>query len=140
MKIITIRQFAAVKRVAQNVNPLVIKKNKIAKKIDELNKEYNLITDEIEGHEMGIKALTGHVSEYLVTKTVEDTGKVDKNGKEIKITKYEPSTNLKYNEVAKVYEIAEEPTVDEGTDSTIDDAPLEEKESNDGLKDVGVNA
>ena len=29
-KILSVRQFATVKRVAQNVNPLVVKKNKIA--------------------------------------------------------------------------------------------------------------
>ena len=30
MKTISIRQFASVKRIAQNVSPLVVKKNKIA--------------------------------------------------------------------------------------------------------------
>ena len=43
MKTISVRQFATIKRVAQNVNPLVVKKNKIAAKISELNEEYNAI-------------------------------------------------------------------------------------------------
>ena len=74
-KALTIRQFATVKRVAQNVNPLVVKKNKIAAQIDKLNAEYDALTEEIEGHEMGIKALTGgFISEDLVVKRVEDTG------------------------------------------------------------------
>ena len=47
-KTLTVRQFAGVKRIAQNVNPLVVKKNKIATKIDELNAEYNALTEEIE--------------------------------------------------------------------------------------------
>lgn len=120
MKTLTVRQFATVKRVAQNVNPLVVKKNKIAAKIDELNAEYNALTEEIEGHEMGIKALTGgYISEDLVTKKVEDTGKLDKDGKPIKVTKYEPKDGVVvFNEEANVYEIH----VDE---SAIVDAPLE---------------
>ena len=120
MKTLTVRQFATVKRVAQNVNPLVVKKNKIAAKIDELNAEYNALTEEIEGHEMGIKALTGgYISEDLVTKKVEDTGKLDKDGKPIKVTKYEPKDGVVvFNEEANVYEIH----VDE---PAIADVPLE---------------
>lgn len=120
-KTLTVRQFATIKRVAQNVNPLVVKKNKIAAKIDELNEEYNALNAEIEGHEMGIKALTGgYVSEDLVTKKVEDTGKVDKDGKPIKVTKYEPKPGVVvFNEEAGVYEIhTEEPA--------IPDTPLED--------------
>lgn len=107
MKTISVRQFATIKRVAQNVNPLVVKKNKIAAKISELNEEYNAINEEIEGHEMGIKALTGGlISEDLITKKVEDTGKVDKDGRPIKITKYEPKEGaIAFNEETKVYEI-----------------------------------
>lgn len=112
MKTLTVRQFAGVKRIAQNVNPLVVKKNKIAAKIDELKAEYDALTEEIEGHEMGVKALTkGFTSEDLVVKRVEDTGKVDKEGKPIKVTKYEPKEGVVvFNEEANVYEIhAEEP-------------------------------
>ena len=106
-KVLTVRQFAGVKRIAQNVNPLVVKKNKIAAKIDELNREYNSLSEEIEGHEMGVKALTGGLtSEDLVVKKVEDTGKVDKNGCPIRTTKYEPKAGVVvFNEEANVYEI-----------------------------------
>ena len=114
-KILSVRHFATVKRVAQNVNPLVVKKNKIATKINELNAEYNALAEEIEGHEMGIKALTGGLtSEDLVVKKVEDTGKVDKDGKPIKVTKYEPKEDVvTFNEEANVYEIhIEEPELE----------------------------
>ena len=124
MKTLTIRQFATVKRVAQNVNPLVVKKNKIAAKIDELNAEYNALTQEIEGHEMGIKAVTGGlVSEDLVVKKVEDTGKVDKDGKPIKVTKYEPKEGVVvFNEEANVYEIhTEEPVIDNVPTEAVED-------------------
>ena len=124
MKTISVRQMATIKRVAQNVNPLVVKKNKIAAKIDELNAEYNALTEEIEGHEMGIKAVTGGlVSEDLVVKKVEDTGKVDKDGKPIKVTKYEPKEGVVvFNEEANVYEIhTEEPVIDNVPTETVDD-------------------
>lgn len=124
MKTLTVRQFAGVKRIAQNVNPLVVKKNKIAVKIDELNAEYNALTEEIEGHEMGVKALTGGLtSEDLVVKKVEDTGKVDKNGCPIRTTKYEPKAGIVvFNEEANVYEIhTEEPEVEDVTPEAVDD-------------------
>lgn len=145
MKTLTIRQFATVKRVAQNVNPLVVKKNKIAAKIDELNAEYNALTQEIEGHEMGIKAVTGGlVSEDLVVKKVEDTGKVDKDGKPIKVTKYEPKEGVVvFNEEANVYEIhIEEPVIDNVPTETVDDTEkvdeVETKEDLFGVNDGGA--
>lgn len=145
MKTLTIRQFATVKRVAQNVNPLVVKKNKIAAKIDELNAEYNALTQEIEGHEMGIKAVTGGlVSEDLVVKKVEDTGKVDKDGKPIKVTKYEPKEGVVvFNEEANVYEIhTEEPVIDNVPTETVDDTEkvdeVETKEDIFGVNDGNV--
>ena len=124
MKTLTVRQMATVKRVAQNVNPLVVKKNKIATKIDELNAEYNALVEEIEGHEMGIKALTGGLtSEDLVVKKVEDTGKVDKNGCPVKVTKYEPKEGVVvFNEETNMYEIhTEEPEIEDVVPEAVDD-------------------
>ena len=105
-RVLTVRQMAAIKRVAMNVNPLVVKKNKIAAKISELNKEYNDLTEEIQDYEMGVMKLTnGLMSEDIVTKKVEDTGKVDKDGKPIKKTVYEPKEGvLTFNAEANVYE------------------------------------
>ena len=119
MKEITTRQMAMIKRIAMNVNPLVVKKNKLVSKINELTAEIAEINSAIEGNEMGIKSITGGLSsEVLITKTVTDSGKVDKNGNPIKITKYEPNTEwVKWNEDKKVYiiEDIEEPTVEEST-------------------------
>lgn len=141
MKTLTVRQFAGVKRIAQNVNPLVVKKNKIAAKIDELNAEYDALTEEIEGHEMGVKALTkGFTSEDLVVKRVEDTGKTDKDGKPIKVTKYEPKEGVVvFNEEANVYEIhAEEPEPEPEAvaPDTIDDT----EKAPEAVVEVKVNA
>ena len=124
MKEITTRQMAMIKRIAMNVNPLVIKKNKLISKINELTVEIAEIEDAIEGNEMGIKTITGGLSsEVLITKTVTDSGKVDKNGNPIKVTKYEPNTDyVQWNEDKKVYtliEKVEEPTVEEDTTENI---------------------
>lgn len=114
MRTLTVRQFAAVKRVAQNVNYAVTKKNKIAEKIALLNAELETLVAEIEGHEMGIKAISGYTSEQLVTKVVEDTGKTDKDGKAIKVTKYEPRAEVvTFNETTKLYEIKDTPVEEE---------------------------
>ena len=120
MKEITTRQMAMIKRIAMNVNPLVVKKNKLISKINDLTVEIAEINDAIEGNEMGIKTITGGLSsEVLITKTVTDSGKVDKNGNPIKVTKYEPNTDwVKWDEDKKVY-ILEEPTVEEDTTENI---------------------
>ena len=119
MKTVTIRQFAAVKRVAQNVNPLVTKKAKIEAKIIELLNNKDQLEQEIEGHEIGIKALTGgYTSEQLVVKKVETTDKVDKNGNPIKIVKYEFNPDrVSFDKENNVYVIKEEESVKEETDN-----------------------
>ena len=105
MKEISVRQFASIKRIAMNVNPLVVKKNKLISKINDLTVEIAEINDAIEGNEMGIKTITGGLSsEVLITKTVTDSGKVDKNGNPIKVTKYEPNPDIvQWDENKKVY-------------------------------------
>ena len=124
MKEITTRQMAMIKRIAMNVNPLVVKKNKLVSKINELTVEIAEINDAIEGNEMGIKTITGGLSsEVLITKTVTDSGKVDKNGNPIKVTKYEPNPNrLQWNEEKKVYNLIplseEEPIVENEPENT----------------------
>lgn len=108
MKKLTVRQFATVKRVAQNVNPLVVKKNKLYAKAQELEAEAKALEEEIEGHEAGIRSLTGgHISEDLVTKVVETTNKVDKDGNPIKVTKYLPTSLVEYNEEENCYYLDE---------------------------------
>ena len=123
MKEITTRQMAMIKRIAMNVNPLVVKKNKLISKINELTTEIAEINDAIEGNEMGIKTITGGLSsEALIVKTVTDSGKVDKNGNPIKVTKYEPNPNrLQWNEEKKVYNLIplseEEPIVEDESEN-----------------------
>lgn len=122
MTVLSNRQFATIKRVAQNVNPLVNKKNKLINKINDLNSEINDLIKEIEGHEMGVKSFTGgYTSEDLVIKVIEETGKTDKNGNPIKITKYEPNLQkLEYDVNSKCYIIKEEDILFDDKESIID--------------------
>ena len=119
MKEITTRQMAMIKRIAMNVNPLVVKKNKLISKINDLTVEMAEINDAIEGNEMGIKTITGGLSsEVLITKTVTDSGKVDKNSNPIKVTKYEPNPDIvKWDENKKVY------IINNVAESAIEEAP-----------------
>lgn len=129
---IKFRDFAAVKRVALNVNPLVVKKEKIANKINQLNKEYNDLCQRIEGHEMGIKALTGgYTSEDLLTRVMVETGELDDKGKPKKTPKWQLKKGVTYNEEKNVYEINfKEPLIDEvKDDEEIDNSEkVDEKE------------
>ena len=109
MKNISASQFASIKRIYMNVSPLIIKKNKLISKINELTLEIAQINDEIAGNEMGVKALTGgYSSEQLVVRTIENTGKIDKNGNAVKSTKYSPNPEyITWNEETKKYELKE---------------------------------
>lgn len=85
---------AQIKRTAMNVWPMVSKRNKLEEKVQEMRQEIEALQLSIDANEAAIKNLTGYSTEDLVTRTVTDTGKVDKKGQPIKITKYE----LKYPE------------------------------------------
>lgn len=86
-------EIATIKRTAQSVASMVIKKNKIKAQLDELQAEYDQLAAIQEQYEAPIKTMTGgYTTEDLVERVVENTGKVDKEGRPIKQTKY----NLKY--------------------------------------------
>ena len=108
MKKLTVRNFAAIKRIAQNVNPLVVKKNRMLAQAKKILLEVKEIEEEIKGYEAGVVALTGgYQSEALVTKVVEDTGKVDKDNAPVKVTKYIPTSLVTFNEEENCYYIPE---------------------------------
>lgn len=99
---------ATVKRTAQNVYPLVRQKAKLTKTIEEAKAELESIQIQIDGFEAPIKEATGgYGTEDLVVREVISTGKLDKNGKELKVTSY----RLKYPETL-VPEADENPAVD----------------------------
>lgn len=98
---------ATVKRTAQNVYPLVRQKAKLTKTIEEAKAELESIQIQIDCFEAPIKEATGgYGTEDLVIREVTSTGKLDKNGKELKVTSY----RLKYPETL-VPEVEEDPAV-----------------------------
>ena len=89
MKELSKFEIAAIKRTAQNVNAMVTKKTKLKEKIDALQAEYDQIEEAQEQFEAPIKKMTGgYGTEDLIMKVIEDTGKLDKDGKPIKLAKY----------------------------------------------------
>lgn len=111
MKELSKFEIAAIKRTAQNVNAMVTKKTKLKEKIDALQAEYDQIEEAQEQFEAPIKKMTGgYGTEDLVEKVIEDTGKLDKNGKTMKLAKY----ILKYPDTILP------PTMDNG-DGVVDD-------------------
>lgn len=108
---------ASLKRTAQNVSPLVRKKQKLQAEIVEREEELKSIQVQIDAYEAPIKEVTGGYGvEDLVVRTVEVTDKTDKDGKPVKITKW----NLRYPETIVPVEeaVAETPAeVAETTDT-----------------------
>lgn len=86
---------ASLKRTAQNVSPLVRRKQKLQAEIAEREEEMASIQKQLDTYEAPIKEATGgYGTEDLVIRTVEVTDKMDKDGKTVKVTKW----NLKYPE------------------------------------------
>lgn len=111
MKELSKFEIAAIKRTAQNVNAMVTKKTKLKEKIDALQAEYDQIEEAQEQFEAPIRKMTGgYGTEDLVEKVIEDTGKLDKDGKPVKLTKY----------VLKYPDTILPPTMDNG-DGAVDD-------------------
>lgn len=83
-------ELARIKRTAQNVDQYVTKKNKLAAKVAEMQKEINELQQLIDMSDAPVKLTTGGYGvEQLVRKVVTPTDKLDKNGNIIKQTSYE---------------------------------------------------
>ena len=81
-------EIAAIKRTAANVNKFMIQKEKLEKKLEQINAEYQAISDSLEVWEAPIKRLTGgYTTEDLINKVV--TTSMDKEGKQVTTVKYE---------------------------------------------------
>lgn len=127
-KVISTRDFSAIKKMAQIVNPLVSKKNNILKKVAALMEEIegpDGLDVQIAGMEAGIKAkFLGLGTEQLVKKVVTPAVREDgtpvldaKTGKQLTKTTYEPLACLVYNEADNNYTL----TVAEEEDSLAQD-------------------
>lgn len=128
MKTITSRQMASVKRTAQNVNPMVVKKTKLLAKIDSINAELEELNTQINSWEGAIIAMTGTTSEQLVRKVVspvydaDGNPKLDIKGQQVMVTKYEINPEIvSYDENKKVYNILTIEDTKETSSSNIED-------------------
>lgn len=113
---------ASLKRTAQNVSPLVRRKQKLQAEIADREEELKSIQVQLDTYEAPIKEATGgYGTEDLVVRTVEVTDKVDKDGKPVKVTKW----NLRYPEtIVPVEENVAEPA-DEAPEAGTVEAPAE---------------
>ena len=110
-------EIATIKRTAQNVNPMVTKKEELKEQIDTLQEEYEKLTAMQDQYEASIRTMTGgYGTEDLVTKVIETTGALDKNGKPVKITKYV----LKYPDTV-IPPVEDTPTAIENEESAVSD-------------------
>lgn len=132
-KVISTRDFSAIKKMAQIVNPLVSKKNSILKKVAALMEEIegpDGLDVQIAGMEAGIKAkFLGLGTEQLVKKVVTPAVREDgtpildaKTGKQLTKTTWEPLSCLVYNEADNNYTL----TVEEDEDTAEEDKDVEE--------------
>lgn len=138
-KVISHRDFSAVKKMAQIVNPLVSKKNSILKKVAALMKEIEGpegLDVQIAGMESGIKTkFLGLGTEQLIRKVVTPAVREDgtpvldaKTGKQLTKTTWEPLECLVYNEennnytltVAEEEDLEEPPMTEKGNDFDAD--------------------
>lgn len=103
---------ANLKRTAQMVSPAVKEKGKLLKSIEEEKARIAELDAQINALDGHIKEVTGGYGvEDLIIRNVINTGKTDKDGKPIKITKWElryPETIVPPTEVEQPTEEVEE--------------------------------
>ena len=137
-KVISTRDFSAIKKMAQIVNPLVSKKNTILRKVAALMEEIegpDGLDVQIAGMEAGIKAkFLGLGTEQLVKKVVTPAVREDgtpvldaKTGKQLTKTTWEPLSCLVYNEANNNYTL----TVEEDGDGVTAETEVPAEIAND---------
>lgn len=83
-------QKANLKRYAQIMDPLISKRNRVAAKIAELQREVEGYQGQIDMTDALVKGMTGGYSiEAIVRKVITPTDKLDKNGNVVKLTTFE---------------------------------------------------
>ena len=136
-KVISTRDFSAIKKMAQIVNPLVSKKNNILKKVAALKEEIEGpegLNVQIAGMEAGIKArFLGLGTEQLVRKVVTPAVREDgtpvldaKTGKQLTKTTWEPLDCLVYNAEKNNYTLTIE---EEASDSLNSETAVKDVET-----------
>lgn len=111
MKVITVKQMAATKRVAQNVQPLVAKKARLNAQIEKLNAEIVTLQEQIDVQQGYVKSFAGgFTTEQLIVRNEDG--------------RYEPNTEVVYfDEEKRVYVVKDA----DAAPAAGDDAPSEEE-------------
>lgn len=104
---------AAMKRTAENVNQYTGKRDRLIAKMHEMQVELESLNAAIAAADAPTKAITGGFgSEDLFEKVVTDTGKVNKDGNPIKVTKFVlkyPETVIPVIDIEMATMVAESP-------------------------------
>lgn len=140
-KRISFFEFQSVKSVAKAIEPKLREQAKIKNQMEKLANEYKKCDADIAALESGVVNLIGFHVKDLVQKVVEETGRVDKEGNAVKVTKYVPTDIVTYDDTAKQYVIktsdeetpaeepVEAPVPEAGNDFDVDgDIPFDEPE------------
>ena len=137
-KRISFFEFQSVKSVAKAIEPKLREQAKIKNQMEKLANEYKKCDADIAALESGVVSLIGFHVQDLIKKVVEDTGRVDKEGNNVKVTKYVPTDIVTYDDTAKQYVITtsdgeeneekiEAPVTEAGNDFDVDgDIPFDE--------------
>jgi hypothetical protein len=134
-KRISYSQFQSVKSVAKACDPLMVKRNKLKAKLDALQLEYDSLNSQVSALEAGILQIIGFHVDELVKKVIETSQ--DKNGKEVKVTKYVPTDMVTYDKDNKQYVISVPEEISEDNTCT-GSAPSEEVTSEVSTEDSNI--
>lgn len=127
-KRISFFEFQSVKSVAKAIEPKLREQAKIKNQMEKLANEYKKCDADIAALESGVVSLIGFHVKDLIQKVVEDTGRVDKEGNPVKVTKYVPTDIVTYDDTAKQYVITicdEEYTIETPAEEPVE-APVPE--------------
>lgn len=114
--VLTVKQMAAIKRVAQTVAPYTVKKAKLQEQIRKAAEQIKQLDDAMEAFQVPVRGMTGGLtSEAIIMRTTI-------NG----AAKYEPNPSVvRFNEASRVYEfiteeapvVAVEPSMEEAVEA-----------------------
>lgn len=126
-KRISTTQLRVAKRVASIVAGNLAKRKKAEQQIKKWTDEFNRQENIILNYEAGLMADVGLRSEQIVTRVIEPTGKFDKNGKELKQTKYIINDNVRFDSDTKEYVV----TINDDGDKEV--APVKDENDNESM-------
>lgn len=107
---------ANLRRTAQMVSPMVREKGKLIAEIEEKYARIDVLNTQIESLDSHIRQECGYGVEDLITREVVNTGKLDKAGKPIKVTKW----------ILKYPETIIPPTEEQETPVEVEENPVED--------------